>query len=42
MASLFILCNFTEELDVENLKKYDGVELVREAALKSDDHKIEM
>ena len=42
LASLFILYYFTEDLDVENLKKYDGVVLVREATLKSDEHKIEM
>ena len=41
-ASLFILYGFSEELDVENLKKYDGVKLVREEALKSDEFKIEM
>ena len=42
LASLVILYNFTEELDVENLKKYDGVILEREAHLKSDEHIIEM
>ena len=39
LASLFILYHFSEDLDVENLKKYDGVVLVGEEILKSDDLK---
>ena len=36
---MFILYHFTEDLDVENLKKYDGVVLVEEGTLKSDELK---
>ena len=39
---LVVLHHYEEDLDVENLRKYDGIKIEQEAAVKSDDPQIEL
>ena len=39
---LVVVYYFEEELDIENLRKYDAIELEEEGDLKSDDKSIEL